>query len=386
MVTARRHPAPAQGQGGARLETFRALRRRLTGGIGLESSTSGGPRPAEPSAAQNGTVIQTCRHCGASHGADATVCDVCRALLTQNDSGRGVSSGESARTSGNLAMAPDWRNEVSQRLQAYRKRQRRLREDPAQPELVFSQEHGSAASDSPVQTQAAHAASATIVETAAPAMPRHAYRSSEKTATPIRRTDRATSRSRVERVEIDLLQPSLDFSAKATSPASERGASWHPVMVSPMASLRERRLAATVDAALLLSSFGSFLALFWALGGRLAASKVDALVLAATLSLFYAQYIALFTFFGGSTPGMMWRGLRLVRFDGHEPQLGDRVWRSIGYLVSAGTLMLGFMWALWDEDHLCWHDRISHTHLTWTNGMHEALGGEVSVDFESQQW
>ena len=141
-----------------------------------------------------------------------------------------------------------------------------------------------------------------------------------------------------------------------------------------MASLHERRLAATLDAALLLFAYGGFLGFFWALGGRLAVSKVDAGVLAATLGLFYAQYFMLFTFFFGVTPGMSWRGLRLATFDGHEPQVRDRAWRSFGYLVSAGTLMLGFVWALWDEDRLCWHDRISHTHLTWSGEMPDALG------------
>ena len=40
------------------------------------------------------------------------------------------------------------------------------------------------------------------------------------------------------------------------------------------------------------------------------------------------------------------------------------LWRSFGYLVSAGTLLFGFLAALWDEDHLTWHDRISQTYLT----------------------
>ena len=124
-------------EGGARLETFRALRRMLGGESELESGASGGPRPAEPSAAQNGTVIQTCRHCGAAHGAEATSCYVCRAILTPDQDGRGVRGSGFARTSGAPAASPDWRSEVSVRLQEYRKRKRRLREGPSQPELAF---------------------------------------------------------------------------------------------------------------------------------------------------------------------------------------------------------------------------------------------------------
>jgi uncharacterized RDD family membrane protein YckC len=302
-------------------------------------------------------VIQTCRQCGAAHGAEATSCYVCRALLSPDEQGRGVGGGEMARTARAPAMTPDWRSEVSLRLQEHRKKQRRLREGPSQPELAFGQE-ASAENDKPVLSRAAYAAAAAA--TPVPPMPRRVQR--------------------VERVEIDLLQPSLDFSG-----SGRKAASGQVALVSPMASLHERRLAATLDAALLFFAYGSFLALFSALGGRWAVSKVDAAVLAATLLLFYAQYFALFTFLGGATPGMLWRGLRLATFDGREPQLRDKAWRSFGYLVSAGTLMLGFLWALWDEDHLCWHDRISHTHLTWTSGLPQDLGDDADLAAEPKE-
>jgi uncharacterized RDD family membrane protein YckC len=123
-----------------------------------------------------------------------------------------------------------------------------------------------------------------------------------------------------------------------------------------------------LDIAFLLFSFGGMLALFSTLGGHLGFNKVDALVTGATLALFYAQYYALFTIFGGSTPGMMLRGIRVVNFDGSIPTSRQMAWRSFGYLISAGTFFLGFLWALWDEDHLCWHDRISHTYLTPIEG------------------
>jgi uncharacterized RDD family membrane protein YckC len=38
--------------------------------------------------------------------------------------------------------------------------------------------------------------------------------------------------------------------------------------------------------------------------------------------------------------------------------------RSAGYLLSAGTFFLGFLWALWDSDELTWHDRLSRTYLS----------------------
>jgi uncharacterized RDD family membrane protein YckC len=133
-----------------------------------------------------------------------------------------------------------------------------------------------------------------------------------------------------------------------------------------VASLPERRKAAIADVALLLFSYGGMLALFTVLGGHISLDKLDLLVVGATFALFYAQYFALFTIFGGSTPGMMLRGLRVVSFDGGMPTSRQMVWRSFGYLISAGTCFLGFVWALWDDDQLCWQDRISRTHLTPT--------------------
>jgi hypothetical protein len=32
-------------------------------------------------------------------------------------------------------------------------------------------------------------------------------------------------------------------------------------------------------------------------------------------------------------------------------------------MISAGTFFLGFFWALWDEDAMTWHDRLSRTYL-----------------------
>ncbi|HET9402616.1 MAG TPA: RDD family protein, partial [Candidatus Acidoferrales bacterium] len=103
---------------------------------------------------------------------------------------------------------------------------------------------------------------------------------------------------------------------------------------------------------------------FIALGGRFAAGKTEVLICLATVGLLAAQYFTLFTVMGGTTPGMMITGLRLVSFEGDAPAPSQLVWRSIGYLISGGTAFLGYLWSLWDEDELTWHDRISQTYIT----------------------
>ncbi len=159
-------------------------------------------------------------------------------------------------------------------------------------------------------------------------------------------------------MEITVHQPELDFA----------GAEVHrhrPLStLYPVAELRERQRAGLLDATFLLVAYAGVLGLFRSLGGHFSFGKFDLSVYAVTTVLFYAQYFALFTTLGGSTPGMMLRRLRVVSFDGNAPTPRQLLWRSFGYLISVGTVLLGFLWALWDEDRLTWQDRISQTYIT----------------------
>jgi uncharacterized RDD family membrane protein YckC len=132
----------------------------------------------------------------------------------------------------------------------------------------------------------------------------------------------------------------------------------------PVASLEDRRLAAIVDAVCLLFAYGGFIALFSSLGGQFTASKLNAAVYFATFAVVYLQYFALFTIFGGTTPGMMLRGLQVASFSGAPPSPRQYLLRSLGYVASAAAVFAGFAWSWWDEDHLTWHDRISRTYLS----------------------
>jgi uncharacterized RDD family membrane protein YckC len=252
----------------------------------------------------------------------------------------------STPTDGNLALEPEWRREVSSRLQDYRVRRHGAAPAELQTMLPFEQSVASGPQGADVAT-----------ETVA-AIPRA----------------KAVRKPRAERYEISIpihenpassLAPDLFTRVRPGVPPSEG-------MVFPVASLSERRCAALLDAALLLFSYGGMLALFTVLGGHIGWNKLDAIVTGATLVLFYAQYFTLFTIFGGATPGMMIRRLQVIGFDGNTPTPRQMAWRSFGYLISAGTCFLGFLWALWDEDHLTWQDRMSQTYITPTEGFADA--------------
>src|SRR5260370_36120782 len=87
----------------------------------------------------------------------------------------------------------------------------------------------------------------------------------------------------------------------------------------PVASVEASRLAAAIDVVCMLFAYGGFLDLFGSLGGQFTLSKLSAAVYGLTFAIVYLQYFALFTIFGGTTPGMMFRGLQVTSFTGDTP-------------------------------------------------------------------
>jgi len=74
-------------------------------------------------------------------------------------------------------------------------------------------------------------------------------------------------------------------------------------------------------------------------------------------------YLAVFSALAKRTPGMKYASLQIRTFDGQEPTREERIRRMGGLMLSLVPLGLGIIWALFDEQHLCWHDRLSNTYL-----------------------
>jgi uncharacterized RDD family membrane protein YckC len=240
--------------------------------------------------------------------------------------------------------AAAWRGELSQRFKAYRTRRRQLSSDVGQSRFSFDEfadrqtEVSIATEEPPASTENDFSFTIAI------------GRPSEKLS--------------IEEspLEIDVsLQPAGEGQAQ-TPPVSAETKS--QLGLFPIASIDDRRLAAIIDLLCLLFAYGGFLGLFGSLGGHFTLSKLSIAVCATTFAIVYLQYFALFTIFGGTTPGMMMRGLQVVSFSGEPPTPKQMLLRSAGYLLSAGTIFLGFLWAMWDEDELTWHDRLSRTYLS----------------------
>ena len=265
-------------------------------------------------------MIRICSKCGALLLEDADNCSFCN--IAVDDAG---DASEVSAAGADASGEPEWRREVSRRLAQYRARRGQLVANDFQSGFPFQEASEVRELDAEVRE---------------------------------RRRPRPVGRQRhAERVEISV-QPELDFPSAPDDRA-------HPqTALVPVASLAERRSAGVIDALFLGLTCAGFFGLFRSLGGEITFAKTDAIVYLVVGYLFYALYFFLFITLAGATPGMQFRGLTIVRLDGSLPDTRQLLWRSFGYVLSGTTLMLGFLWALWDEDRFTWQDRISQTYVT----------------------
>lgn len=282
------------------------------------------------SAAQNIPVTITCSQCGSVLPSNVRVCSFCETTLPAS--------------SGNAA----WRSELSQRLASYRARRTPNSPNEDQSQFSFEPEIVPVSVATAVEDEAKSSASTTDDFSFTIAIGRSApYRQGPE-----------------RQVFIDVSLPATSGEAEGTLPPTPDSANEASRGLFPVASMDNRRIAAIVDAACLLFAYGGFLALFGSLGGQFTFSKMSAAVYSIAFAIVYLQYFFLFTVFGGTTPGMMLRSLQVVDFSGETPTPRQLLLRAVGYVLSAGSFFLGFLWAMWDEDELTWHDRISHTYLS----------------------
>ena len=87
--------------------------------------------------------------------------------------------------------------------------------------------------------------------------------------------------------------------------------------------------------------------------------------LAAVIAIIAASalYHWLFLMLSRATPGMRYARISICTFDDEIPsreQLRNRLGAMLLSLLPVG---LGVGWAIFDDDHLTWHDRLSRTYL-----------------------
>lgn len=129
------------------------------------------------------------------------------------------------------------------------------------------------------------------------------------------------------------------------------------------APLGLRLAASLVDALLIAAASALFAFIFW----KVAAFRPPQIQLFSLVAgipgVFWAAYQYLLIVYSGSTPGLRLAGLELTHFDGTPTPRSLRRWRVLASYLSAASLGMGYAWLFLDEDALCWHDRITHTYL-----------------------
>lgn len=131
----------------------------------------------------------------------------------------------------------------------------------------------------------------------------------------------------------------------------------------PAASIPRRLLATSVDAAILAAALSAFAAVFLRFNPVRGPLPLLAGVAGSLAVLLWMSYQFLFVVYIGSTPGLRSAGLRLTKFDGSPASRSTRRWRVLASFLSAISAGLGYLWCFLDQDSLCWHDRITRTHI-----------------------
>ncbi len=153
-------------------------------------------------------------------------------------------------------------------------------------------------------------------------------------------------------------QPQSEAEEILEEPAAELAASPE---IEP-APVSRRLMAAVVDAALILAAVLAA-AVMAANHTQAFPGKHEAGIWAGlALLIAAAAYQALFFTLGQATPGMRYAQIKLCTLDGQNPTCAQRRRRLAALLLSVLPVGLGFGWALFDDDHLTWHDRLSGTY------------------------
>jgi len=133
--------------------------------------------------------------------------------------------------------------------------------------------------------------------------------------------------------------------------------------VLEMASFGRRLLAVVVDGALITGAFlGAAMAAFNYMA-QLPSPKILELGGAIVFVLIGLFYQVLFSTLANGTPGMKYARVSLFTFKNQTATRWQQQGRLGAMLLSVLPAGLGLAWALFDENHLCWHDRLSQTYL-----------------------
>jgi uncharacterized RDD family membrane protein YckC len=154
----------------------------------------------------------------------------------------------------------------------------------------------------------------------------------------------------------------LELADQTLSEMEEETAPAKKASILHLASMSRRIMAAVVDGALITAAFLAVVLLSGTHYQTQSTPKQLELVVATALLLIGVFYQAFFFIFTDATPGMRYAGISLCTFDNQSPACVRRLGRLGALLLSLLPMGLGVLWAIFDEEHLSWHDRLSRTY------------------------
>ena len=158
-------------------------------------------------------------------------------------------------------------------------------------------------------------------------------------------------------IDISQYQPEFDFEEAEHSPPFTFP-EYQKELVAP------RLLAGITDVGIVAAMYLIFLGVtFFQMPENFSADKRLLGVYSAGFLLFVAVYFLLFMLSTSQTPGMKTRQLTVVTREDTPLDPRTACVRGFGYLISILPLMLGFIWAVLDPEHLTWADKVSGTYV-----------------------
>jgi uncharacterized RDD family membrane protein YckC len=128
--------------------------------------------------------------------------------------------------------------------------------------------------------------------------------------------------------------------------------------------LLARTLSGVVDLIIIFLTTGALILAADIFSGVRIVDLVSVLYYTILFLLVYFLYSLFFFVVSGQTIGMMMTGLRLVAGKNDtRPRVTHILLRSFGYLISVLCLGAGLIWALFDHERRCFHDRLTDTRV-----------------------
>jgi uncharacterized RDD family membrane protein YckC len=169
--------------------------------------------------------------------------------------------------------------------------------------------------------------------------------------------DRKTRRTFID---VTQEQPVLDFDEAELSPSFT-----FPEYQRSL--LSSRFLADAIDLGVILLAYIPFILLtYMQMPAGVSLDRRVVGIYGAGFLLLTGVYFLLFMLSASQTPGMKTRQLIAVSREGTPLEPKTACMRGLGYLISIVPLLLGFVWAVIDPEHLTWADKVSGTFLKKT--------------------